>query len=74
MMLILAMTGVMLYEVFLRYAIEAPTLWANELTLWIGGFVFLSSGLYAMQQRSHIRIFILYDVCLLPAGCSGCSM
>ena len=63
MMLILLMTGVMLYEVFLRYAIEAPTLWANELTLWIGGFVFLCSGLYGMQQRSHIRIFILYDVC-----------
>ena len=63
MMLILLMTGVMLYEVFLRYAIEAPTLWANELTLWIGGFVFLCSGLYGMQQRSHIRIFILYDIC-----------
>jgi TRAP-type mannitol/chloroaromatic compound transport system permease small subunit len=63
MMLILSMTCVMLYEVFLRYAIEAPTLWANELTLWIGGFVFLCSGLYGMQQRSHIRIFILYDIC-----------
>ncbi len=63
MMLILLMTSVMLYEVFLRYAIEAPTLWANELTLWIGGFVFLCSGLYGMQQRSHIRIFILYDIC-----------
>ena len=63
MMLILSMTCVMLYEVFLRYAIEAPTLWANELTLWIGGFVFLCSGLYGMQQRSHIRIFIIYDLC-----------
>lgn len=63
MMLILMMTCVMLYEVFLRYALEAPTLWANELTLWIGGFVFLCSGLYGMQQRSHIRIFLLYDVC-----------
>ncbi|MDB4222153.1 TRAP transporter small permease [Granulosicoccus sp.] len=62
MILIISMTLVMLYEVFLRYAIEAPTLWANELTLWIGGFVFLLSGVYAMQQRSHIRIFILYDV------------
>ena len=62
MILIISMTMVMLYEVFLRYAIEAPTLWANELTLWIGGFVFLLSGIYAMQQRSHIRIFILYDV------------
>ena len=63
MMLILLMTGVMLYEVFLRYVFEAPTLWANELTLWLAGFVFLISGLYAMQQRCHIRIFLLYDVC-----------
>ncbi len=61
MVLILAMTCVMLYEVFVRYVLEAPTLWANELTLWIAGFVFLCSGLYAMQQRSHIRIFIIYE-------------
>jgi len=62
MILIISMTGVMLFEVFLRYALEQPTLWANELTLWIAGFVFLCSGLYAMQQRCHIRIFILYDL------------
>ncbi len=62
MILIISMTLIMLYEVFLRYAIEAPTLWANELTLWIAGFVFLCSGVYAMQQRCHIRIFLLYDV------------
>ena len=61
MIMIISMTLVMLYEVFLRYVVEAPTLWANELTLWIAGFVFLCSGLYAMQQRCHIRIFILYD-------------
>lgn len=61
MMLIVIMTSVMLYEVFLRYVLEKPTLWANELTLWIAGFVFLMAGLYAMQQRSHIRIFLLYD-------------
>ncbi len=62
MVMIISMTLVMLYEVFLRYALEQPTLWANELTLWIAGFVFLCSGLYAMQQRCHIRIFLLYDV------------
>lgn len=62
MIMIISMTLVMLYEVFLRYAIEKPTLWANELTLWIAGFVFLCSGFYAMQQRCHIRIFILYDI------------
>lgn len=66
MILIISMTGVMLYEVFLRYVVEKPTLWANELTLWIAGFVFLCSGFYAMQQRSHIRIFILYDLMPRP--------
>lgn len=62
MILIISMTMVMLYEVMLRYIVEAPTLWANELTLWIAGFVFMLSGIYAMQQRSHIRIFILYEM------------
>ena len=62
MMLIVLLTAVMLYEVVLRYVFEAPTLWANELSLWLAGFVFLCAGLYAMQQRSHIRIFLLYDM------------
>ena len=66
MMLIVSMTLVMLYEVFVRYVVEAPTKWANELTLWIAGFVFLCSGFYAMQQRSHIRIFLLYDMAPRP--------
>ncbi len=66
MIMIFSMTGVMLYEVLMRYVVEAPTKWANELTLWIAGFVFLTSGLYAMQQRCHIRISILYDVLPRP--------
>ena len=61
MVLIVSMTTIMLYEVFLRYVFEAPTLWANELTLWVAGYVFLLSGFYAMQQRCHIRIFLLYE-------------
>lgn len=63
MMLVLCLCGVMLYEVFVRYVMNAATLWANELSLWIAGFIFLFAGLYAMQQRSHIRIFLLYDAC-----------
>ena len=66
MIMIISMTCVMLYEVFLRYVLENPTKWANELTLWIAGFVFLCSGLYAMQQRCHIRISLLYDVVPRP--------
>ncbi len=66
MIMIVAMTSVMLYEVFLRYVLERPTKWANELTLWIGGFVFLCAGLYAMQQRCHIRISLVYDALPRP--------
>jgi TRAP-type mannitol/chloroaromatic compound transport system permease small subunit len=61
MMMIAVMTVVMLFEVFMRYIMEQPTEWANEMTLWFASFVFLTSGFYAMQQRSHIRIFLLYD-------------
>ncbi|MFK7870025.1 MAG: TRAP transporter small permease subunit [Roseobacter sp.] len=62
MMLVVVLCSVMIYEVIVRYVFEAPTLWANELSLWLAGFVFLCAGLYAMQQRSHIRIFLLYDI------------
>ena len=53
---------VMMYEVILRYVFERPTLWANEMSLWLAGFVFILAGFYAMQQRSHIRIYLLYDM------------
>ena len=49
-------------EVVLRYVFSSPTLWANEMSLWIAGGIYLTAGLYALQQRSHIRIFILYDL------------
>ncbi len=62
MLLIALLVGVMTYEVVLRYVFERPTLWANELSLWMAGFLFLFAGQYAMQQRSHIRIFIIYDL------------
>ncbi|MCF8483745.1 MAG: TRAP transporter small permease [Rhodobacteraceae bacterium] len=64
----LAMIGIvfvvliMFYEVILRYVFEKPTLWANEFSLWLAGFIFLLAGLYAMQQRSHIRIYVIYDL------------
>lgn len=53
---------VMFYEVVSRYMFSKPTLWANELSLWMAAFVFLLAGQYAMQQRSHIRIYVIYDL------------
>lgn len=64
MMGVVFLVAVMFYEVVARYVFEKPTLWANEFSLWMAGFIFLLAGLYAMQQRSHIRIYVIYD--LLP--------
>lgn len=50
------------YEVVMRYMFFSPTLWVNELALWLGSVVFLVSGMYAMQRRSHIRITAVYDI------------
>ncbi len=62
MFLTAVIVGIMFFEVVMRYLFEAPTLWVNEMSLWLAGMVYLLSGLYVMQQRGHIRIFILYDL------------
>ncbi len=54
--------GIMIYEVFMRYVLEKPTTWVTEMSLWVGGWVYLTAGVYAMQQRAHIRITVLYDI------------
>lgn len=66
MVMIVLLVVVMIFDVFMRYVIETPSVWANATSFWITGAIFLLAGSYAMQQRSHIRIFILYD--LFPRG------
>ena len=58
--------AIIFLEVVMRYIFEKPTLWVNEMSLWVGGMIYLLAGLYVMQQRGHIRIFVLYDV--VPRG------
>jgi len=53
---------IMAYEVFLRYVFNDPTLWVTEMSLWLGGMIYLFSGVYTMQKRAHIRIDILYQI------------
>jgi len=62
MFLVAVIVSIMFYEVVMRYFFEKPTLWVNEMSLWVGGFIYLLAALYVMQQRGHIRITMLYDV------------
>jgi len=63
MLLVAVIVAIIFYEVIMRYVFERPTLWVNEMSLWLGGMAYLLAGWYVMQQRGHIRIFILYDMC-----------
>jgi len=62
MPLVAVIVAIMFFEVVMRYVLLSPTLWVNEMSLWLGGMIYLLAGLYVMQQRGHIRIFILYDM------------
>jgi TRAP-type C4-dicarboxylate transport system permease small subunit len=61
MFLFAAIVVAIFYEVVARYFFRAPTLWANELSLFLGGMGYLFAGLFAMQQRAHIRVTAVYD-------------
>lgn len=53
---------IIFYEVIMRYVFGSATTWVNETSLWVAGATYMFAGIYSMQQRSHIRIYILYDL------------
>jgi TRAP-type C4-dicarboxylate transport system permease small subunit len=48
-------------EVFLRYVLRAPTVWAPEIIQAMTATVFLFAGSVAMSRDMHIRITPLHD-------------
>lgn len=49
----------MLYEVLARYAFNAPTVWAFDITFMLHGALFMLTGGYALQRNAHVRIDVL---------------
>lgn len=50
------------YEVVMRYGFSKSSTWVHDLSIWLGAAIYVISGLYAMQQRAHISISLIYDV------------
>jgi TRAP-type mannitol/chloroaromatic compound transport system permease small subunit len=48
------------FEVFSRYVLNAPTIWAFELGYMAMGTQFLLGAAFTLRERGHIRIDILY--------------
>lgn len=50
------------YEVAMRYAFHAPTIWSYELVLALCGTAWALSGGYVLERRRHIAITLLTDL------------
>ena len=59
---ILILTLSVAYEVFVRYVINAPTVWAFDMMVQMYGALFLVAGPYALAQDSHVRADVVYRV------------
>ncbi|MGI9462438.1 MAG: TRAP transporter small permease subunit, partial [Aestuariivirgaceae bacterium] len=57
---ILILTFSVAYEVFVRYALNAPTVWAFDMMVQMYGALFLMAGPYALAQDAHVRGDVLY--------------
>ncbi|MDD3655800.1 MAG: TRAP transporter small permease subunit [Atribacterota bacterium] len=58
--LILAILGVMLYEIISRYVFNSPTDWASELSSYMFGTLFFLGGAYSLIKEEHVRMDLLY--------------
>jgi len=62
---ILILTLSVTYEVFVRYVLNAPTVWAFDMMVQMYGGLFLMAGPYALAQDAHVRGDVIYR--LFPA-------
>ncbi|MDP6954256.1 MAG: TRAP transporter small permease subunit [Alphaproteobacteria bacterium] len=63
--LFLICMAIIAYEVVMRYGVNAPTIWAHDVTTALCATGFLLSGLYTLKRRAHIRVSLVYEK--LPA-------
>jgi TRAP-type mannitol/chloroaromatic compound transport system permease small subunit len=52
---ILILTLSVAYEVFVRYVLNAPTVWVFDMMVQMYGALFLMAGPYALAQDTHVR-------------------
>lgn len=50
---------IIIYEVFMRYALHQPTRWAFDVSKQLYGFYFLMLGAYALKHQAHVRVDLL---------------
>ena len=57
---IVVLTFSTVYEVFVRYVLNSPTVWAFDMSVQMYGALFMMAGAYALSQDAHVRGDVLY--------------
>lgn len=57
---VVLMTFAVSYEVLVRYAFRAPTVWAFDLTYIMYGTLFMMAGAYTLSRDGHVRGDFIY--------------
>ena len=58
--LIVSLTFLITYEVFSRYALDAPHAWAFDAMIQMYGTLFMMAGAYTLSKNGHVRGDVLY--------------
>jgi TRAP-type mannitol/chloroaromatic compound transport system permease small subunit len=58
--LIVSLTFLITYEVFSRYALDAPHAYAFDAMLMMYGTLFMMAGAYTLSKNGHVRGDVLY--------------
>jgi TRAP-type mannitol/chloroaromatic compound transport system permease small subunit len=57
---VLILTASTCFEVFMRYVLNSPTVWAFDMSYMMYGALFMMSGAYAVSRNSHVRGDFIY--------------
>jgi TRAP-type C4-dicarboxylate transport system permease small subunit len=50
----------LVYEVISRYFFAAPTLWAQDVSIFLFGYIGLLGGAFVMREHAHINVDLFY--------------
>ncbi|TDE36202.1 TRAP transporter small permease subunit [Antarcticimicrobium sediminis] len=54
--------AIIIYDVFMRYALNDPTRWAFDVTRQLYGFYFVMLGGYALRHQAHVRVDLITEM------------
>jgi TRAP-type mannitol/chloroaromatic compound transport system permease small subunit len=57
----LPLVFIVAWEVFARYAFNAPTIWSFDLTYMLYGTIFMLGAAYALHKGAHIRTDFFFE-------------